>query len=40
LHYLGEGGVETVEGAVGSTLTDQGDGRQDPDDHSDQHSGN
>ena len=30
LHYLGEGGVETVEGTVGSTLTDQGNGRQDP----------
>ena len=26
LHYLGEGGVETVEGTVGSTLTDQGNG--------------
>jgi hypothetical protein len=39
LHYLGENGVETVEGAVGSTLTDQGNDRQDPDDHSNQHAG-
>ena len=37
LHYLGEGGVETVEGTVGSTLTDQGNGQQDPDDDSDHH---
>jgi hypothetical protein len=39
LDYFGEHGVEVIDRDVDSTPTGQGNGRHDPDDHSDQHSG-